>query len=97
MAAVQLRPGVDSLDPQGLAEFLAAQEDLGTKWAPRFVRMTAELPVTATNKVLKRALRAERWTCDDPVLWRPDGRGPYRILNEAEAAELERAVADRVI
>ena len=97
MAAVQLRPGVDSLDPQDLAEFLAAQPDLGTKWAPRFVRMTAELPVTATNKVLKRALRAERWTCDDPVLWRPDGRGPYRILNEAEAAELERAVADRVI
>ena len=97
MAAVQLRPGVDSLDPQDLAEFLAAQQDLGTKWAPRFVRMTAELPVTATNKVLKRALRAERWTCDDPVLWRPDGRGPYRILNEAEAVELERAVADRVI
>ncbi len=97
MAAVQLRPGVASLHPQGLAEFLAAQQDLGTKWAPRFVRMMVELPVTATNKVLKRALRAERWTCDDPVLWRPEKSGPYRWLDDAQAAELERAVADRVI
>ena len=36
MAAVQLRPGVDALDPAAVAEFLAAQGDLGTKWAPRF-------------------------------------------------------------
>jgi fatty-acyl-CoA synthase len=54
MAAVQLRPGVDALDPAELARFLAAQSDLGTKWAPRFVRMTGALPLTATNKVVKR-------------------------------------------
>ena len=54
MAALQLRPGVDALDADELADFLAVQEDLGTKWAPRFVRMTPALPVTATNKVLKR-------------------------------------------
>ena len=58
--------------------FLAAQGDLGTKWAPRFVRMSAALPITATNKVLKRALRAERWNCADPVLWQPEKGGPYR-------------------
>ena len=40
MAAVQLRPGLDHLDGDGLPAFLAAQGDLGTKWAPRFVRMT---------------------------------------------------------
>ena len=97
MAAVQLRPGLDALDADGLAAFLAAQEDLGTKWAPRFVRMTPALPVTATNKVLKRGLRAERWTCTDPVLWTPAKGEPYRLLNDAEAAELERAVADRVL
>ena len=97
MAALQLRPGVDTLDADGLADFLAAQEDLGTKWAPRFVRMTPALPVTATNKVLKRGLRAERWTCADPVLWRPAEGEPYRRLGDAEAAELELAVADRVL
>ena len=41
MAAVQLRPGVDALDAEELAAFLAAQGDLGTKWSPRFVRMSA--------------------------------------------------------
>jgi fatty-acyl-CoA synthase len=97
MAAVQLRPGLDALDADGFADFLAAQEDLGTKWAPRFVRMTPALPVTATNKVLKRGLRSERWNCADPVLWTPAKSKPYRLLSDAEAAELERAVAGRVL
>jgi fatty-acyl-CoA synthase len=97
MAAVQLRPGLDSLDAAALPAFLAAQGDLGTKWAPRFVRMTSSLPVTATNKVLKRALRAERWNCADPVLWRPEKGGPYVMLSAEDAAALEAAVADRVL
>jgi fatty-acyl-CoA synthase len=97
MAAVQLRPGVDALDGGGLASFLEAQEDLGTKWAPRFVRMSGALPITATNKVVKRALRAERWNCTDPVLWRPEKGGGYRLLGAEEATSLEEAVAGRVI
>ena len=97
MAAVQLRPGLTALGADGLADFLAAQEDLGTKWAPRFVRMTSALPVTATNKVLKRGLRAERWTCADPILWMPAKGEAYRLLSDEEAAGLEGAVADRVL
>src|SRR5829696_5320343 len=49
MAALQLRPGV-TFDPEDFAAFLAAQPDLGTKWAPRFVRIAATLPVTETSK-----------------------------------------------
>ncbi|HEX3794516.1 MAG TPA: AMP-binding protein [Acidimicrobiales bacterium] len=97
MAAVQVRPGIDSLDPDVLASFLAEQGDLGTKWAPRFVRMTPALPITATNKVLKRALRAERWNCADPVLWQPSKGSGFEVLQPEEAAALEAAVADRVI
>ncbi len=97
MAAVQLRPGLDTLDAKGLLSFLAAQSDLGTKWGPRFVRMSATLPATATNKVLKRSLRAERWNCADPVLWQPDKGGPYRRLHAEDAAALEAAVGDRPI
>ena len=97
MAAVQLRPGLDVLDAAGFREFLAAQGDLGTKWAPRFVRMSAELPATATNKVLKRSLRAERWNCAEPVLWQSDKGGPYLLLTEAEAAGMEEAVGDRAL
>jgi fatty-acyl-CoA synthase len=93
MAAVQLRPGVASLDPAALPAFLAAQGDLGTKWAPRFVRVSATLPLTATNKVLKRGLRAERWNCADAVLWQPERSGTYRLLGAEEAAALEESVA----
>jgi fatty-acyl-CoA synthase len=97
MAAVQLRPGVDSLDAEELLGFLAAQGDLGTKWTPRFVRMSAELPATATNKVLKRSLRAERWNCEEPVLWQSEKGGAYQPLSTDVAATLEAAVGDRPI
>jgi fatty-acyl-CoA synthase len=97
MAAVQLRPGTESLDPAALAAFLAAQSDLGTKWSPRFVRMTSALPITATNKVLKRELRAERWNCAEPVLWQPAKGAPYELLGPADAVAMEQAVGDRVL
>jgi fatty-acyl-CoA synthase len=97
MAAVQLRPDVAGLDPSALTAFLAAQGDLGTKWAPRFVRTTHALPITATNKVLKRALRAERWNCADPILWQPGKGDAYRLLDHEEAAGLAEAVADRAV
>ncbi len=55
-AAVVLRA---PLAPSGLEAFLAAQGDLSTKAWPRYVRVVEDLPRTATNKVLKRALAAE--------------------------------------
>jgi fatty-acyl-CoA synthase len=97
MVALQLRPGLERLDGDELPAFLAAQGDLGTKWTPRFVRMSAALPITATNKVLKRGLRAERWNCAEAVLWQSEKDGPYRLLTAEEATELEAAVADRPI
>jgi fatty-acyl-CoA synthase len=97
MAALQLRPGVAELEPEALADFLAAQKDLGTKWAPRFVRFTAALPMTTTNKVLKRALRAERWNCTEPVLWQREKSAPYERLRENDARALEAAVGNRVM
>jgi fatty-acyl-CoA synthase len=97
MVALQLRPDVGGFDPGAFAAFLADQDDLGTKWAPRFVRITEALPVTATNKVLKKAIRSERWNCDDPVWWRPDKAGPYRRLTGVERATLDDAVSDRTL
>jgi fatty-acyl-CoA synthase len=101
MAVMQLRPGV-SFDPSGFASFLAEQEDLGTKWAPRFVRVTEQLPLTETSKVLKRSLRAERWECDDPVWWRPEPKGTeWRRLTAEDvaaiAAEFERRGRSHVL
>ncbi|MFB4319149.1 AMP-binding protein [Actinomadura sp. 21ATH] len=78
MAAVALVPGA-SFDPAAFAAFLDAQPDLGTKWAPRYVRVVTELPRTATNKVIKRPLRTEAWKTADPV-YRRDGAG-YTLLS----------------
>ncbi|KAA1418941.1 AMP-binding protein [Nocardioides humilatus] len=54
--------------------FLAAQPDLSPKAWPRYVRLADEVPTTATNKVLKRALRAEGLDTADPV-WEREERG----------------------
>jgi fatty-acyl-CoA synthase len=87
MVAFELHDGA-SFDPEGFAGFLDAQADLGTKWAPRYVRLTT-LPVGATNKTDKRPLRAERWATADPIWWRPGRTGPYRRFTDDDRAELE--------
>jgi fatty-acyl-CoA synthase len=88
MAAVELR-GDGPFDPDGFAAFLADQPDLGTKWAPRFVRVMDALPLTATGKITKARLRQEAWQCDDPVFWTPDRSSPgYRLLTEDDRVRL---------
>jgi fatty-acyl-CoA synthase len=94
MAALLLRPG-GTFEPDGFAAFLDRESDMGTKWAPRYVRVTDQLPETATTKVLKRVLRAEGWRCADPVWWRPEKGAPYRLLQPEDAEALDRAVAAR--
>ncbi|MGH9017935.1 MAG: AMP-binding protein [Acidimicrobiales bacterium] len=88
MAAVELRPGA-SFEPGAFAGFLTDQPDLGTKWAPRFVRVVDDLPLTATGKITKAGLRRASWQCDDPVYWSPDrGRSRYRELTEDDRVGL---------
>lgn len=81
MATYELEPGAD-FDGDGFAAFLAAQPDLGTKWAPQFVRVTPAMPVTATRKLDKPALRRASWAhTDDPIWVREDTT--YRLLDDA--------------
>ncbi|MCW7945986.1 acyl-CoA synthetase [Streptomyces hygroscopicus] len=75
-------------DPAAFAAFLAAQPDLGTKMAPRFVRVVRRMPVTATNKIHRVGLRREGFRCADPVWWRPPGESAYRSFTERDVAEL---------
>jgi fatty-acyl-CoA synthase len=93
MAALELEPGA-SFDADGFAPFLAAQPDLGTKWAPRFVRVVDAIPLTATGKVDRKPLRAERWDTADPIWWRPAAGGPYRRLTADDVRELRQAFLD---
>lgn len=87
MAALVLRAGA-AFDPAAFAAFLRAQPDLGTKMAPRFVRVLGRMPVTATNKIHRVALRREGFRCPDPVWWDRAGDGTYAPLEAGGLAAL---------
>ncbi|MET9435145.1 AMP-binding protein [Streptomyces sp. NPDC006551] len=87
MTAIALREGTP-FDPAAFQEFLAAQPDLGTKMPPRFVRVVPELPLTATNKIHRVALRRESFLCADPVWWRPAPGAPYEPLTPRAVTDL---------
>ena len=87
MATVELIPGA-TFDGDAFADFLDAQPDLGTKWRPRFIRISAGLPITGNGKVARAELRTSGWQCSDPV-WIRDGRSRrYVPLDEQGRDEL---------
>ncbi|WP_262402005.1 AMP-binding enzyme [Actinomadura sp. CNU-125] len=73
MAAIEIPEGV-GFDDLDLGAFLAAQDDLGTKGAPRFVRVSHSLPTTGSGKLRKKEMQLEGWRTTDPV-YRWTGRG----------------------
>ena len=90
MAALELRPGV-TFDPGRFAAFLAAQSDLSPKWVPTFVRVTAALRRSETNKVAKRELRREAFLGvdgPDALWWRPRGATSYRPFGRDDLTAL---------
>ncbi len=87
MAALELEEG-RPFDPGAFTDFLADQPDLGTKWAPRYVRIVDALPTTGTHKVDKAPLRARQWWSDDPY-WQREERGTdYVRMTPADMAAL---------
>ena len=96
MAALELSEST-TFDPDDFASFLASQDDLGTKWAPKYVRISKDLPKTATSKVVKKSLRAERWRTSDPVYWRPTPELVYERLSDEAAQALDDATSQRPI
>jgi fatty-acyl-CoA synthase len=92
MAALQLQAGA-TFDAAGFEAFLDQQADLGSKWRPKFVRVTTVLPVSHTNKIKKAELRDTAWLTADPIWWRP-GRGPsYARLEDEDRVRLRREFA----
>jgi len=74
MAALVLKDRA-TLTRAAFEAFLTGQPDLSPKAWPRYVRITADLPSTATHKVLKRVLIADGKTAGDGELWVRDARG----------------------
>lgn len=86
MAALALREGA-RFDPVAFAAFLRDQPDLGTKMAPRFVRIVPTMPVTATNKVHRVGLRLEGFWAGTDV-WCRDREGSYVPFGEKQLTSL---------
>jgi fatty-acyl-CoA synthase len=94
MAAIELRTGT-SFDAEEFGRFLAGQADLGTKWAPRFVRIVDAIPVTGADKIAKLPLRTAQWSpTPGDVWWQPTRGAGYERFTEADAAALTRAFED---
>lgn len=93
VAAIEMAPGA-TFEPAALSQFLSEQRDLGTKWAPRFVRIVTEMPLTANNKVNKQPLRAAGWATADDVWWQPERGGGYRRFTLDDAVTLAEEFAE---
>ncbi len=87
MAALQLTED-GAFDPVAFASFLGDQPDLGSKWAPTFVRIVENFPMTQTNKILKRELVKEQWRVADELWWRPGKELDYRRFEGPDAQAL---------
>ena len=89
MAALEVADP-DAFDVAAFAAFLVSQEDLGAKGIPRLLRVSANLPATGSNKVLKRDLQTQRWHTDDAVYrWVGRGQPEYRRMTDADRHALD--------
>ena len=80
MATLLLRPNVN-FDDLSIEIFFQDQSDLGKKSLPRYIRVTDAMPTTASNKVVKRDLRAQGWECEDPV-WVRDHNNKFKYIDD---------------
>lgn len=88
MAAIEIPEGT-RFEDLGLPEFLARQEDLGTKGAPRFVRVSHALPSTGSNKLRKKEMQVEGWRTTDPVYrWAGRGEPDYALMTDEDKTAL---------
>lgn len=87
MAAVVLADDA-SLTPEEFGAFLADQPDLSPKAWPRYVWLADDLPATATNKIVKRALSAQGLDVPGGVLWHREGRGGQYLPFGSDVSDL---------
>ncbi|MGV0741596.1 AMP-binding protein [Mycolicibacterium sp. XJ870] len=89
MAALEVADP-DGFDTVAFAAYLAEQVDLPAKGLPRFLRVSPNLPVTGSNKVLKRELQKQRWHTDELVYrWVGRGTPDYRAMGDDDKRSLD--------
>ena len=89
MAAIEVA-NPDAFSAEEFADYLCSRDNLGSKGIPRFLRLSKRLPVTGSNKVLKRELQAQRWHTDEPVYrWVGRGETVYRQMSAEDKRLLD--------
>ena len=82
----------ETFDGALFAKWLDDQPDLSPKWRPRYVRVSATLPTTPTNKVLTRTLVHQKFRSDrvngDPIYVRERGSADFRQFTSQDEAAL---------
>lgn len=91
MAALVMRDGI-TFDPAHFGEWIDAQGEISERYRPRYVRVARELPMTGTNKVVKRELVHDKFRLDrvaDDTVWvRQKGEVAYRPFTSDDDAAL---------
>jgi len=81
-----------SFDPAAFAQWIDAQEAIGPKWRPRYVRIVREPPTTGTNKIVKRTLVHQKFRHElvdgDALFVRLRGEDGFRPFTEADEKAL---------
>jgi fatty-acyl-CoA synthase len=89
MAAIEVADP-EEFDTAEFATYLSEQKDLGSKGVPRFLRLSPSLPVTGSNKILKRELQRQRWHTDEPVYrWAGRETPVYRRMSSDDKCSLD--------
>jgi fatty-acyl-CoA synthase len=89
-----------AFDPVEFARWLDAQDAIGPKWRPRYVRVLHDPPTTGTNKIVKRTLVQQKFRNDlvgvDEVFVRGRGEAEYhRFTADDERALYESFVRNQ--
>jgi fatty-acyl-CoA synthase len=96
MAGLVLGDGVE-FDAVAFAKWLDANDSVGPKWRPRYVRVLRDPPTTGTNKIVKRTLAHQKFRHDlvdgDAVFVRNRGEDEYRPFTVDD----ERALYDSFV
>ena len=94
MASLVLADGA-TFDSREFTQWLDAQESIGPKWRPRYIRILRDPPTTGTNKIVKRTLVHQKFRADrvngDECHVRERGETEFRPFTPTDEAVLHRS------
>jgi fatty-acyl-CoA synthase len=95
MAGVVIADGSE-FDAAAFGAWLDAQDGIGPKWRPRYVRVLTDPPTTGTNKIVKRTLVHQKYrrdlVGDDALFVRGRGEPVFRVFTADDERELHDAL-----